>query len=58
MSVLGLTWLFILQNRAFQQRLRLGVSPDCKMCVRVTYTGEIIQIVEKNCQFCAVLWHE
>ena len=32
--------IFQTLNRAFQQRFRLGVSPDCKMCVRVTYTGE------------------
>ena len=31
---------FETSKQTFQQRFHLSVSPDCKMCVRVTNTGE------------------
>ena len=35
----GITPFFKTSKLLFQQRFYLSVSPDCKMCVRVTNTG-------------------
>ena len=41
---------FKCSKHLFQPRFHLSVSPDCKMCVRVTNTGEV-------CCVCSVIWH-
>ena len=35
-----ITAIFKTSKQLFQRRFHLSVSPDCKMCVRVTNTGE------------------
>ena len=37
--------LFETSKQTFQQRFHLSVSPDCKMCVRVTNTGKVNRYV-------------
>ena len=37
-----ITAFFKASKQIFQRRFYLSVSPDCKMCVRVTNTGESI----------------
>ena len=39
----GITAFFETSKHQFQQRFYLSVSPDCKMCVRVTNTGSKYQ---------------
>ena len=36
----GITLFFKTSKQLFQRRFYLSVSPDCKMCVRVTNMGE------------------
>ena len=35
-----------------------GVSPDCKMCVRVTNTGEIIEDNVYKIYRCPIKWYK
>ena len=35
---------FKTSKHLFQLRFHLSISPDCKMCVRVTNTGEVSKI--------------
>ena len=37
----GITPFFKTSKQLFQPRFHLSVSPDCKMCVRVTNTGKM-----------------
>ena len=41
----GITLFFKTSKHLFQPRFHLSVSPDCKMCVRVTNTGETQKIL-------------
>ena len=41
----GITPFFKTSKHLFQPRFHLSVSPDCKMCVRVTNTGQFVVLV-------------
>ena len=41
----GITPFFKTSKQLFQRRFHLSVSPDCKMCVRVTNTGKVNRYV-------------
>ena len=43
---------FETSKRHFQPRFRLSVSPDYKMCVRVTNTGEIFEEHRRDNNYC------
>jgi len=45
-------------KQLFQRRFYLSVSPDCKMCVRVTNTGEIIEDNVYKIYRCPIKWYK
>jgi len=51
----GITPFFKTSKHLFQRRFHLSVSPDCKMCVRVTNTGLVQKRRVKILILCFIL---